>query len=216
MRGERPRVILVTDRAFGDDGIERTVRFAGAVLSSALCVQLRDRVRSRTSLRLFAARLRMVTRSVGASFVLNGDPGVARDVGADGVHLGRDAPSVAEARAILGAAAWISVSAHTDADVARARSDGAAAVLVSPIFPTRPPSPYAPSKSPRGLAALRSARVVAGPALAVYGLGGVTVANAGACARAGADGVAVLRELLASDDPRRAARLLGDATARRW
>jgi thiamine-phosphate pyrophosphorylase len=212
----RPRLILITDPAFGDDTIERCVLAAGAVLPrGTLCLQLRDRSRLKVSLRLFAARLRIATRTVGATLILNGHVDVARDVGADGVHLGRGAASVAAARSVLGAA-WISTAAHSDDDVRLASEEGADAVLVSPVFPTRPPSSLAPAKEARGLGAIRSACALAGPRTAVYALGGVTAENAGACVEAGADGVAVLRALLASPDPCRTARAIDDAMALRW
>jgi thiamine-phosphate pyrophosphorylase len=212
----RPRIILITDPVYGDDGIVRCVEtVARSLPAGALAVQLRDKHRPLVSLRVFASRLRLVTRAVGASLVINGDPRLARDVGADGVHLGRDAGTVAEARAVCGAGAWVSVSAHSDSAVRRALSHGADAALVSPVFPSRPPSVYAVEKEGRGLEALRSARVVAETRVLIYALGGVEADNTRACVDAGADGVAVVRALLASPDPGRAARAMHDALAPR-
>jgi thiamine-phosphate pyrophosphorylase len=211
-----PRVILVTDPAFGDDAIVRCVEAVGGTLPWGwLCVQLRDKQRPVVSLRVFASRLRLVTRAVSASLVVNGDARLARDVGADGVHLGRDGGTVREARALCGSKAWISVSAHSDGAVRRAMADGANAALVSPVFPSRPPSVLAPSKEGRGLDALRSAHVLAAGRIAVYALGGVDAGNARACAEAGADGVAIVRALLASPEPARVARAIHDALAGR-
>jgi thiamine-phosphate pyrophosphorylase len=205
----RPRLILVTDPVFGDDAIIRCVEaVAGELPSGWLSVQLRDKQRALVSLRVFASRLRLVTRAVGAMLVINGDPRLARDVGADGVHLGRDAGTVKEARDLLGPRAWVSVSAHSDAAVRRGAAEGADGVLVSPVFPSRPPSVLAPSKEGRGLDALRSAKDVAAGRIAVYALGGVDADNARACVEAGADGVAVVRALLASPEPARVARAI--------
>jgi thiamine-phosphate diphosphorylase len=216
VRANRPRIILVTDSAFGDDVIERCVQAAGSALpAGALCVQIRDRSRLKASLRVFAGRLRIATRAVGAWLLVNGDARIARDVGADGVHLGRGAGSVAEARFIL-CGGWVSTAAHSDEDVRRASDDGADAVLVSPVFPTRPPRSSGRAKEARGLEAIRSARALAGSRTAVYALGGVTSENASACVGAGADGVAVLRALLASADPARTARAIDDAMSLHW
>jgi thiamine-phosphate pyrophosphorylase len=211
-----PTVILVTDPAFGDESIVRCVEaVARALPRGAFCVQLRDKKRALVSLRVFASRLRLVTRSQGVGLVINGDPRLARDVGADGIHLGRDAGTVADARAKGPSGAWLSVSAHSDNAVRRAVRDGADAVLVSPVFPSRPPSVYAEEKEGRGLEALRSARAVAGDRLRLYALGGVDADNARACAQAGADGVAVVRALLASPEPGRIARAMHDAMGAR-
>lgn len=212
----QPTVILVTDPAFGDEGIVRCIEAVGRSLPrGAFCVQLRDKQRALVSLRVFASRLRLLTRSLGVGLLINGDPRLARDIGADGVHLGRDAGTVADARATCGSGAWISVSAHSDNAVRRAVRDGANAALVSPVFASRPPSIYAEEKEGRGLEALRSARQVAGDRLRLYALGGVDADNARACAQAGADGVAAIRALLACPEPGRIARAMHDAMVSR-
>jgi thiamine-phosphate pyrophosphorylase len=210
-----PRVILVTDPAFGDDGNIRCIQAAATAMpAGALWVELRDKARAPVSLRIFAQQLRHVTRNLGAGLLINCHPALARDVGADGVHLGGDACPVDEARRVF-ERAWISVATHTDDDVRRARDASADAVLVSPIFRTRPPGVSGAAKQGRGLAALRSARALAGT-LRVYALGGVDADSARACRDAGADGVAVIRALLASPDPARAARSIHDAAGGRW
>jgi thiamine-phosphate pyrophosphorylase len=212
----KPRIVLVTDPAFDDDTIVGCVEGAARALPAhALCVQLRDKGRGPRSLRLWAWRLRAVTRRVGAGLVVNGDAAIARDVGADGVHLGGGAGSVLQARALVGASAWISIAAHSDDDVRRAVNEGADAALVSPVFASRPPSPRAAEKSPRGLGALRVARSLAEGRVAVFALGGVTLDRVRPCAEAGAEGVAVLRALLTSREPGRLARAIHDVLAPR-
>jgi thiamine-phosphate pyrophosphorylase len=74
----------------------------------------------------------------------------------------------------------------------------------------------AAAKEARGPGALRSARRAVGERIALYALGGVTPERAPSCAAAGADGVAVLRALLASPEPARLARALHDAFAPGW
>jgi thiamine-phosphate diphosphorylase len=214
----RPRIVLVSDPAFGDEPTVARVKEAASVLPrGTLCVQLRDKRRPLGSLRAFAWQLRVITSACGASLVVNGDARLARDVGADGVHLGAGAGSVAGAREIVGERAWISVAAHSDDDVLRAVGDGADAVLVSPIFATRAVSgPLRTDKTPRGLAAIRSARALAPMGVGIYALGGVDALRAPACAAAGADGVAVVRAILGSDAPARAALAIHDALTGRW
>jgi thiamine-phosphate pyrophosphorylase len=204
-----PRVLLITDGAFGDEAIVRCVVAVGQTMPRGwFGVQLRDKHRAQVSLRVLASRLRLVTRSIGAALLINGDARLARDVGADGVHLGGEAGRVEDARAVLGAGAWISVAAHSDAAVRDGAAAGADAVLVSPVFASRPPGIGARAKQARGVGALRSARVLAragGRRVAVYALGGVDASNAHVCIEAGADGVAVIRALLGSPDPVRVA-----------
>ncbi len=212
-----PRVLLITDPFFADDTILRCVAaVAGALPRGAFGVQLRDKRRPLLSLRVFALALRAVTQREGAWLVVNGDARLARDVGAEGVHLGREAGSVAEARATFGRRTWVSVAVHSDAEARRAAVDGADAVLVSPIFPTRPPSPLGRAKPARGVGALRAARLTVGARMDVYALGGVTVERVEACASAGASGVAMIRGLLGASGPAAAARAIHDGLVRRW
>jgi thiamine-phosphate diphosphorylase len=213
------RILLVTDPSYGDDAIVRCVEaIAPALPAGAFCVQLRDKRRPLPSLRMFAWRLRVITRKVGARFVVNGNPRVARDAGADGVHLGSDSGGVREARLFVGRRTWVSVAAHSDEDVRRAVADGADAVLVSPIFSTRSPSfpPCGTEKEGRGLEALRRARTLAGRSVAVFALGGVTPERTRGCAAAGADGVAVMKALLACPAPAPIAAAFHGALVSRW
>lgn len=210
-----PRLILVTNPAFGDAVTARVVRRVAETLPpGAVAVQLRDKRRLIPSLRAFAAELRGVTRAAGAWLVVNGAAEVARDVGADGVHLGSGAASVGDVRRVMGRPVWVSVAAHSDDDVRRAAGAGADAVLVSPIFATRAMGRGASAKDARGTHVVRAARSIAPARSGVYALGGVTASTAAACVAAGAYGVAVIRAVFASPDPVREARAIYDAVLR--
>jgi thiamine-phosphate pyrophosphorylase len=211
-----PRLILITDPAFADDQVLRALHaVADRLPRGAFGVQLRDKRRARVSLRLFAWRLRIATRAVGASLFVNGDVSVARDVGAEGVHLGYGACSVAEARNVVGTRAWISVATHSDENVRRAAAEGADAVLVGPVFPSRSPFPFDAVKQARGIRAVRTALAAVQGKVAVYALGGVTADTAQACVGAGADGVALIRGWLEGAEPGREVRAIHDAFALR-
>ena len=170
-----------------------------------LAVQLRDKTAATAELARTAAALRAATSRVGALFVVNAPTRealyVAVDVGADGVHVPCHTESIAEARRLVGDCRWVSTPAHTDADVTTAALGGATGVLVSPIFAT-------PGKGPaRGPEALTRARSL-GHRVLIYALGGVDASCVSACARAGADGVAVIRAMLDAADPAHLARAL--------
>ncbi|HUT77027.1 MAG TPA: thiamine phosphate synthase, partial [Polyangia bacterium] len=59
-----------------------------------------------------AARAVRAVVPPGVAFIVNDDPRIARDAGADGVHLGQDDAHIDEARAILGPDAIIGLSTH--------------------------------------------------------------------------------------------------------
>jgi thiamine-phosphate pyrophosphorylase len=190
---EAPRITLITATNVVPEGellrrLERAAELEPA-LRSRLAVQLRSPELSARALHALGERLRRVTARLGARLIVNDRLDLARALGADGVHLGRRSVHVADARAFVGANAWVSVSAHDLNDVRRARADGADAALLSPIFAS-------PGKaSPLGLDALRAARAVCteADALGLVALGGIDARSARRCRQAGADGVAVLR-----------------------
>jgi thiamine-phosphate pyrophosphorylase len=209
-----PRVVLITDAAYDDERITRVVSIvASALAHGTLVVQLRDKVRARPLVKNLGERIVEITRANRAIFVVNRDVDLARDLDADGVHLGRDACSIEEARAMFGKHdAWISIAAHDDDDVRRAVRDGADAVLVSPIFATTSGSPSGEEKSGRGVSALTHARSIA-DGISIFALGGINEARAPFCIAAGAGGIAAIGSFFRADDPADVARAFARAAA---
>lgn len=136
----------------------------------------------------------------GARLLVNGDPELAEALGADGVHLGKGTVSVSAVRA-GGYAGLIGYSAHAGEEAARAFTEGADFVTLSPVFPTKSKFSSGPLLGLEAFA--RECEVAGGP---VYALGGVGADNASACLERGARGVALIGAILAADNPARAAR----------
>lgn len=197
------RLIGITDRNVM--GMGDPVRAAEEALAGGLpALMLREKDLPEDQLLPLATRLRRRAAEAGASFILNRNLDVARGTGADGIHLGIDGPSLAEARQALGADALLGYSAHDINEVLRAFDAGADYVTFSPIFET-------PSKDgilrPVGLEAL--ARVVDEAPGPIVALGGIDESNVTAVLEAGAHGVAVIRAIFGAASPREAtARLL--------
>lgn len=136
----------------------------------------------------------------GARLLVNGDPELADALGADGVHLGKGTVSVSAVRA-GGYSGLIGYSAHSGEEAARAFSEGADFVTLSPVFPTKSKFSSGPLL---GLEAFgRELKIAGGP---VYALGGVGAQNAPACMERGARGVALIGAILGAGDPAHAAR----------
>lgn len=139
-----------------------------------------------------------LTKLLGArtKLLMNGRADVALAAGADGVHLTAhpDELTVEQVRRVFANAGarnpLISVSAHTVAEVRRAQEAGADLVLFGPVFEKRLQGVVVTPGS--GLDLLREASAAA-QGTPVFALGGVTPANMGKCADAGASGVAGIR-----------------------
>jgi thiamine-phosphate pyrophosphorylase len=133
---------------------------------------------------------------LGARVIVNDRPDIAAIAGAGGVHVGQDDLPVEEARRICGNACWVGVSTHNIAQLRAADLTSADYIAVGPVFPTLTkdnPDPVI------GMDFLRQARALTRKPLVA--IGGITVESAGEVFRAGADSVAVIRDLMAAPDP---------------
>ena len=153
-----------------------------AIVARATVVQLR--VKESTDEVVRAGR---EFRGLGTTFVVNDDVDAALELGADGVHLGRQDDSSARARA-RGLMLGRSATTYEEAVAASADYLGVGPIWATPSKPDAAP--------PIGLAELE--RICAAVTVPVIAIGGVDAANAGDCIRAGAAGVAVIR---AASDP---------------
>jgi thiamine-phosphate pyrophosphorylase len=163
-----------------------------ALRGGARLLQYRDKDSDASTRFRNAQALRELCHQYGALFIVNDEPILAKAVKADGVHIGQSDGGVRAARELLGADAIIGVSCHGDARLAQQMADeGASYVAFGRFFPshTKPQAPGADS------AVLASALPV--PKVAI---GGITPDNAGQLIDAGADAIAVIHGLFASDD----------------
>ncbi len=174
-----------------------------AIAGGAVLVQYRDKAADARTRLATARALAALCRARGVPLLVNDDPALAREAGADGVHVGRDDPPVAAARAALGAGALVGTSCYNALPLARAAAAaGADYVAFGSVFP----SPTKPGAVRAPLALLGEARAALG--VPVCAIGGITPANAGEVAAAGADLLAVASGVLAAPDPEAAARAI--------
>ncbi len=132
-----------------------------------------------------AGRLAALCRRRGLVLLVAGDARLAKRVGAAGLHLPEARMTGAAARSARGGG-LITAAAHSRTAVARAAGLGLDAVFLSPVFATQSHLGKA------GLGAAAFARIVRSAPLAVYALGGITAANAGALTGSGAAGLAAI------------------------
>ncbi|MDD5349532.1 MAG: thiamine phosphate synthase [Chthoniobacteraceae bacterium] len=174
-----------------------------AVAGGVTCVQLREKTADPRAFAAEAAALKTALAPTGVPLLINDNIAVARASGADGVHLGQSDLPCAEARRILGPGACIGLSIETRAQALAAAALDADYLGVSPVFPSASKTDTA---APWGLDGLRWLRErVEKPLVAI---GGITIGNAGAVARAGAHGIAVISAIGSAPSPRAAAAAL--------
>lgn len=176
----------------------------GAVIEAGVdVVQLRMKDAEAGEVIEVADQMQGVCEDAGVPFVINDRPDIALALAADGVHLGQDDLSPVVAREIVGPDVIIGRSTHSTDDITRAlqeHEDGLADyIAVGPIEPT----PTKPGRPGVGLDLIgHSSKVVSFPWFAIGGINTQTLSNV---VKAGASRIVVVRAIVESQDPVRAA-----------
>lgn len=185
---QMPKLYAITDRQWSNCTHEEIVRML--LDGGARFIQLRDKEASARELLEQAMACLKLTRKAGATLIINDRVDVALTAGADGVHLGQDDLSVAEAREILGEDKIIGVSTHSIVQFHAALATSANYIAVGPVYPTTTKENPA---SVVGLKLVREARkLTARPLVAI---GGINHERAPKVIAAGADCVAAISAL---------------------
>lgn len=148
-----------------------------------------------------ARRLLKLCRKFNVPLIINDDITLAAEIGADGVHLGKNDPPVAVARTHLGDKAIIGCSCYNSLKQADVAAAGGADYLAFGSFFA---SPTKPDALPADPGIIRQAKQSMG--LLVAAIGGITPVNGMTLINAGADMLAVISGLYGSDNPFDAAR----------
>ena len=149
------------------------------------CFQLRLKNISDDEIRRAVDILRPVVQAAGTAFILNDRPDLAAELGCDGVHVGQEDASYAEARRLL-PKGIVGVTCHDSRHLAMdAGEAGADYVAFGAFFLTQ-------TKEPKTTADIELLRwwgeMMVVPCVAI---GGITVDNASPLIAAGADFLAV-------------------------
>jgi thiamine-phosphate pyrophosphorylase len=188
-----PRLYAILD---SDWAGERVLEFSERLVAAGVqLIQYRNKAASSRILLETSAAL--AARLGGrARFIVNDRADIAALCGAGGVHVGQDDLGVEDARAICGPGRWVGISTHNLEQLRRAVSTSADYVAVGPVFATttkKNPDPVV------GLEFIKQAKAITRKP--IVAIGGITLENAESVYRAGADSVAVIRDLMAAAEP---------------
>ncbi len=187
------RLYVLLTRSQCTLGMEQTIRRAAE--GGAQVFQLREKGLPDRELLERARQVRRWTRAAGVLFIMNDRPDLARLAEADGVHVGQDELSAAEARHILGPDTLIGVSTHDLHQVREAVLNGASYIGVGPTFQSETKG----FTDFSGLEFVRQAS--AATSLPAFAIGGITLQNLEAVLAAGARRVAVGHAICQSETP---------------
>ncbi|MFG1269870.1 thiamine phosphate synthase [Xanthobacter sp. DSM 14520] len=193
---------LVTDpRLVAARGLLATVD--AAVKGGATIVQLRDPDAHGRALVEQARALKALLAPLGIPLIINDRVDVAVAADADGVHLGQDDMTPADARAVLGPQRILGLSVGNPAEYAASDLSGVDYLGVGPVKATGTKADAGGAIGAAGVGAVRALT-----RLPLVGIGGLATADVADVIRAGADGVAVVSSICAASDPEQAAHAL--------
>lgn len=179
---------------------------AKLIAGSATLVQLRDKHGSTRQLVEEARELTMVLAPLDIPLLINDRVDVALAAEADGVHIGQDDMSPADARLLLGRTAIIGLSIKTVEQAKAAPLELLDYVGVGGVYATTSKDTTSPPIGLSGLGAIVQAIRARDPKFPICGIAGINQSNAGDVIAQGADGVAVISALSLAADPTVAAR----------
>ncbi len=179
---------------------------AGRIAASATLVQLRDKHGSTRTMVAEARELTVVLAPLDIPLLINDRVDVALAAEADGVHIGQDDMSPADARLLLGRTAIIGLSIKTVEQAQAAELEHLDYVAIGGVFSTTSKDTAA---APIGLDGLRAVvRTIRArePHFPICAIAGINDGNAAQVIAQGCDGVAVISALSLAADPELAAR----------
>ncbi len=163
-------------------------------------IQYREKNKSESLCLEEALFLREITNKANAALFINDYPLLAKQVGADGVHLGQDDTTIAKARAIVGEDKVIGLSTHSPQQADLAQEQQVEYIGVGPVFPTK----TKPDRKAAGLDFV--AYAAKNSRLPFVAIGGITLANLPTVLNQGAKTVCVISNLLEADSIAKQAR----------
>ena len=167
-----------------------------AVRAGVKIVQLRMKHASREDVLRKGRELRRVTAGTGTLFIVNDDPSIASEVGADGVHVGQGDMAPAEVRSRYPELKVVGLSTHNMDQVRASISQPIDYIGVGPVYAT--PTKDIPDPT-LGLDTM--SRMIAAAAHPAVAIGGIDASRLPDVIAGGARNYAVVRAVCQSEDP---------------
>lgn len=165
-------------------------------------IQLRMKDAGKEEIVSVAMELRNLCNDCGAIFIIDDHVELVREIGADGVHLGKNDMSVAEARRILGDEYIIGGTANTYEDVKKHWLDGVNYIGCGPFRYTTTKQKLSPILGLEGYKEIiRKMQEEKISHLPVVAIGGITFADIPAIMQTGVTGIALSGTVLRADNP---------------
>ncbi|MDE5782846.1 MAG: thiamine phosphate synthase [Prevotella sp.] len=164
-------------------------------------VQLRMKEATDEEVRSVALEAQRMCAEAGATFIIDDRVSLAKELRADGVHLGKNDMPISEARALLGHEYIIGGTANTFADVKAHAEAGADYIGCGPFRFTTTKKGLAPVLGLQGYRDIVRQMTEANIRLPIVAIGGITAADIPDIMQTGVTGVALSGCVLNAPNP---------------
>ena len=164
-------------------------------------IQLRMKDVAVETVRQLAEELKKACENHHALLIIDDYVEVAREVKADGVHLGKNDMPIEEARKLLGEGFIIGGTANTFEDVKRHYEAGADYLGIGPFRFTTTKKNLSPVLGLEGYRNIKQQMIKADIILPAVAIGGITVEDIPAILATGIEGIAMSGAILQAHDP---------------
>ncbi len=172
-------------------------RIESALAGGVTCLQMREKdvelIKTDAYISLMG-KISKIAQLYDIPLIINDWIDLAKEVGAQGVHLGQDDALLEDARSLLGKDAIVGISVHSTQEALRAEEGGADYLGVGALFPTN-------TKLDAELVELEELRCITSAVdIPVVGIGGITYDNMTKLSSSGIKGIAVVSALFSADN----------------
>lgn len=163
-------------------------------------IQMRFKHQKPKKAMALAEAIKFLCEEYLANFIINDNVHLAKQINADGVHLGLSDMGVAEARAILGKTKIIGATANTFEDIVSQVNNGCDYIGLGPFQHTKTKSKLSPLLGIEGYHSIISQMKQSQIDIPVYAIGGITLGDVDTLIKTGIHGIAVSAIITKIDD----------------
>ena len=149
-----------------------------------------------------AIHIKNLCKRYNSLFIINDRVDIALASNADGIHLGQDDLDLKTARKLLGYSKIIGISANNEIDISKALEEDCDYIGIGPIFKTSTKN----NKRPLGIEKIKN--LTKDLNIPWFAIGGVTTNNISNLKSNGFNKVALVSQLMNSEDPKEEAMMI--------
>ena len=149
-----------------------------------------------------AIQIKNLCKRYNSLFIINDRVDIALASNADGIHLGQDDLDLKSARKILGYSKIIGISANNKIDISNALKEGCDYIGIGPVFET----PTKKDKKPIGIENIKT--LTKNLTIPWFAIGGINTKNISYLKNNGFKKVALVSQLMNSEDPKEEAMMI--------